>query len=201
MTLCPRPARSFPWAVLDRPEGYKVLAGRRLRWVERGASHSNMTLKGMFSNTSWNTVLVRPSPLCRSSFLLLRLWTLLSGLHYLNLVAHPDRAVFDNARAYTTATLQSLGHTRLGKAFDMPADRAWPSVLERNLPDTEPLATSQGLQAYPSSNDVAPVLAFLHPYAGRSLDVVEVLCRDEGYFADPAEAAPVSGSGTIAVTL
>jgi hypothetical protein len=133
-----------------------------------------MTLKGILSNTFWSTVLVRASLLCRSSYLPLPLWTFLCGLHYLNLVAHPDRAVFDNARAYTTATLQSLRHTRLGKAFDMPADRAWPSVLERNLPHTEPLATSQGLQAYPFGNDVAPVLAFLHPYTGLSLDVVEV---------------------------
>ena len=38
------------------------------------------------------------------------------------------------------------------------------------------------------------------PHAGLPLDVVEVLGGDEGYFADPAEAAPVSGPGTIAVT-
>src|SRR5918999_5157367 len=92
-------------------------------------------------------------------------------------------------------------HTRFGKPFDVPADRAGPPVLERNLPDAEPLATSQGLKAYPSGNDVAPVLAFHHPYAGLSLDVVEVLGCDEGYFADPAEAAPVPGPGTIAITL
>src|SRR5215204_4260945 len=105
MPLCPRPALSLPWAVLDRPEGYKVLAGRRLRWAERGASHSNMTLKGMLSNTSWSTVLVSVFSVCRSSYLPLAPWKFLCGLHYLNLVAHPDRAVFDNARADTTATL------------------------------------------------------------------------------------------------
>src|SRR5919112_4562633 len=92
-------------------------------------------------------------------------------------------------------------HTRFGQAFYVAAYRARPPILERNLPDAEPLATSQGLQAYPSGNDVAPVLAFLHPYAGLSLDVVEVLGCDEGYFADPAEAAPVSGTGAVAVTL
>jgi hypothetical protein len=48
-------------------------------------------------------------------------------------------------------------------------------VLEHNLPNAEPLATSQGLQAYPSGNDVATVLAVLHPYVGLSLYVVEVL--------------------------
>ena len=64
-----------------------------------------MILKGMLSIASWSTVLVSVSSLCRSSFIPLPLWTLLSGLHYLNLVAHPDRAVFDNARADTTTTL------------------------------------------------------------------------------------------------
>jgi hypothetical protein len=34
-----------------------------------------------------------------------------------------------------------------------------------------------------------------------SLDIVEVLGRDEGRFADPAEAAPVPGTGAVAVTL
>src|ERR687889_1957677 len=92
-------------------------------------------------------------------------------------------------------------HTRFGQAFYVAAYRARPPILERNLPNAEPLATSQGLQAYPSGNDVAPVLAFLRPYTGLSLDVVEVLCGDEGYFADPAEAAPVSGTGAVAVTL
>jgi hypothetical protein len=45
------------------------------------------------------------------------------------------------------------------------------------------------------------VLAVLHSHACLSLDVVEVLGGDEGYFADPAEATPVPGPGTIAVTL
>jgi hypothetical protein len=45
------------------------------------------------------------------------------------------------------------------------------------------------------------VLAFLHTHPGLSLDVLEILCGDEGYFADPAEAGPVPGPGTIAVTL
>jgi hypothetical protein len=79
--------------------------GRGLRWVERGASHSNMTRKGMSSNASWSTVLVSAPFLCRSSFIPLALWMLLSGLHDLDLVAHPDRAAFDNARADTTTTL------------------------------------------------------------------------------------------------
>jgi hypothetical protein len=74
-------------------------------------------------------------------------------------------------------------------------------VLEYNLPSTEPLATSQGLKAYPSGDDVAPVLAVLHTHPGLSLDIVEVFGCDEGYFADLAEAAPVSGTGTVAITL
>jgi hypothetical protein len=64
-----------------------------------------MTLKGMLSNTSWSTVLLSVSSICLSSFIPLPLWTLLRGLHYLNLVTHPYRAVFDNARADTTTTL------------------------------------------------------------------------------------------------
>jgi hypothetical protein len=64
-----------------------------------------MTLKGMLSNASWSTALVSASFLCRSSFIPLALWALLSVLQHLNLVAHPDRAVFDYPRADTTATL------------------------------------------------------------------------------------------------
>ena len=64
-----------------------------------------MTLKGMLRNASWSTVLVSVSSLFRPSFILLPLWTLPSGLHYLDLVADPDRAVSDNARADTTTTL------------------------------------------------------------------------------------------------
>jgi hypothetical protein len=64
-----------------------------------------MTLKGLLRNASWSTVLVSVSFLYRSSFIPLPIWTLLSGLHYLDLVAHPDRAVFDNACADTTTTL------------------------------------------------------------------------------------------------
>src|SRR5215204_2285812 len=123
------------------------------------------------------------------------------GLQHLNLFSHPDRAVFDYPCADATTTLQGLRHTRFGKALDIPADRARPPILERSLPDTEPLAASQGLQAYPPGDDVAPVLAILYTHAGLSFDIVEVLGCDEGYFADPAEAAPVPGAGTVAVTL
>ena len=83
----------------------------------------------------------------------------------------------------------------------MLTDCARPPVFEDNVPYTEPLTTSQGLQAYPPGDDVAPVLAVLHTDCGLSFDVIEVLGRDEGYFADPAEAAPVSGPGTVAITL
>src|SRR3712207_3284478 len=197
----PRPARSLPWAVLDRPEGHKVPAGRGRCWVERVAPHFNMTPKCMLTNASWSTALVSvSSPFCLS-FPPLPLCTLLSGLQHLNHVAHPDRAVFDYPRADTTTTLQGLRHTRFGKTFDVAADRARPPVIEDNLPDEEPLATSRGLQAYPSGDDVAPVLAVLHTDAGLSLDIVEVLGCDEGYFADPAEAAPVPGPCTVAITL
>src|SRR3712207_8053484 len=41
----------------------------------------------------------------------------------------------------------------------------------------------------------------LYTHAGLSFDLVEVFGCDEGYFADPAEAAPVPGSATVAVTL
>src|SRR3712207_2941586 len=107
----------------------------------------------MLTNASWSTALVSvSSPFCLS-FTLSPLWTLLSGLQHLNLVAHPDRAVFDHPRADTTTTLQGLRHTRFGKTFDVSADRARPPIIEDNLPDTEPLATSQGLQAYPPGDD------------------------------------------------
>ncbi len=52
-----------------------------------------------------------------------------------------------------------------------------PSVLEDNFFDTEPLAASQGLQAYPSGDDVAPVLAIADADARLLLHEVEVLCR------------------------
>src|SRR3712207_5383048 len=107
-----------------------------------------MTFKGMLSNASWSTALVSVSSLFCSSFAPLPLWALLIGLQHLNLVAHPERAVFDYPRADTTTTLQGLRHTRLGKTLNVPADRARPPVLEDDLPNTEPLATSQGLQAY-----------------------------------------------------
>src|SRR3954447_22206148 len=119
----------------------------------------------------------------------------------LNVIAHLNRAAFGYPRADTTTSLQSLRHIWLGKAFDVPTDRAQPSILEYNLPDTEPLATSQGFQAYPPSDDVAPVLAVLHTNSSLSFDVVEVLGCDEGHFADPTEAAPVPGPGTVAITL
>jgi hypothetical protein len=66
------------------------------------------------------------------------------ALQQVNLVAYPDRAILDHPRADTTATLWGLRHTRFGKPLDVPADRARPPVLERNLPDAESLATSQG---------------------------------------------------------
>src|SRR5829696_9065405 len=122
-------------------------------------------------------------------------------LQQLNLVAHLNRAACDHACTDATATLQRLRHTHLGKALDVPADRVWPSVLERNLPDTEPLATSHSLQIYTSDDDIAPVLAIDHTHSGLSFDVVEVLGRDEGYFADPTEAAPVTSAFTVTVTL
>jgi hypothetical protein len=82
-----------------------VLPGRGLRQEERVASHSTMTPKGMLSNASWSTALVSASFLFRSSFILLPLWALLSGLQHLNLVSHPERAVFDYSRADSTTTL------------------------------------------------------------------------------------------------
>src|SRR3954469_10019261 len=151
----------------------------------------------MLSNASLSTALVGASFLCRSSFIPLALWALLNRLQHLNLVAHPDRAVFDYPRADTTATLQGLRHARFGKPFDVPADRVRPPVLERDLPDAEALATSQGLPACAPRDDVAPVLTVLHAHSGLLLDVVEVLGSDECYFADPAEVAPVPRPGTI----
>src|SRR5919112_712537 len=123
------------------------------------------------------------------------------GLQHLDLVGHPDRAGLDHPRADTTVPFEGLRHARFGKAFYIPANRACPQVLEEHLPHTESLAASQGFQAYTSGDDVAPVLAVLHAHAGLSLDFVEVLGRDEGRFADPAEAAPVPGARAVAVTL
>src|SRR5215210_1555566 len=39
------------------------------------------------------------------------------------------------------------------------------------------------------------------PTGALAFDVVEVLGCDEGYFAEPTEAAPVPGAGTVAITL
>src|ERR687898_556863 len=75
--------------------------------------------------------------------------------------------------------LDSFAETELS---GVEATAAMPLVGDH--PDTEPLAASQGLQAYPSGDDVTPVLAILHTHAGLSLHVVEVLGCDEGYFAD-----------------
>jgi hypothetical protein len=153
----------------------------------------------MSSNASFSTPLVGASFLCRSSFIPLPLWALVGGLQHLDLVGHPERAVLYYPRADTTATLKSLRHTRFGKTLDVPADRARPSVLERDLPDTEPLAAPQGLQAYPSGDNVAPVLAVANADARLFLYGFEVLGRYEGDLARPAEAGPVSGAFAIAV--
>src|SRR3712207_5464057 len=104
----------------------------------------------MLSNASWSTALVSVSSLFCSPFAPLFRWTVLIALQHLNLVAHPERAVFDHPRADTTTALQGLRHTGFGKSFNILADRAWTPVLERNLPDAESLAASQDLQAYPS---------------------------------------------------
>jgi hypothetical protein len=45
------------------------------------------------------------------------------------------------------------------------------------------------------------MLAVLHTHAVLSFDIVEVFGCDEGYFTNPAEAAPVPGFGTLAITL
>jgi hypothetical protein len=45
------------------------------------------------------------------------------------------------------------------------------------------------------------MLAVLYTHTGLSFDIVEILGGDEGYFAYPAEAAPVTGPSTVAVTL
>jgi hypothetical protein len=54
---------------------------------------------------SWSIALVSVPFLLNPSPASLPLWTLFVGLQQLNLVAHPDRAVFDHLRADTTATL------------------------------------------------------------------------------------------------
>ena len=82
-----------------------MLPGQGLRWEEGVASYSTMTPEGMLSNAFWSTALVSASFLFRLSFILLPLWALLSGLQHLNLVSHPERAVFAYSRADSTTTL------------------------------------------------------------------------------------------------
>ena len=107
-------------------------------------------------------------------------WRFIHFPQDLDLVAHPDRAGLNYPRADATPTLEGSRHARFGEAPDVPADGARPPVLERRLPDAEPLPASQGLQARSPGDDVAPVLAVLHAYAGLAFDGVEVLGRDEG---------------------